>query len=430
MNDTVIHVENLGKRYRVGQTTGYSTLRDTLANIFTTPFRKTKSGKATAKHEMPGKYIWALKNISFEVKRGEALGIIGGNGAGKTTLLRILTRIAEPTEGYAEIRGRVGSLLEVGTGFHPELTGRENVFLNGAILGMKNREIKRKFDEIVDFSGVKQFIDTPLKRYSTGMQVRLAFAVAAFMEPEILLVDEVLAVGDAQFQKKCLGKMGELAGEGRTVLFVSHNMQAITRLCSSAVLLEKGQVTQTGNAAEVVNYYLNLGIDIPGAREWKELDSAPGDHVVRLRSVCTCNDEGKIADIIDIRRTFYLEMQYDVLKSEAVLTPVFRLENEDGIVVFSTIDSDSKWRSEQRAAGHYTTRVQIPGNLLSEGRITVLAGISTISPTIKHVYEKDVISFQVIDSTKGDSARGDWGGTIPGVIRPLLNWTTDFKEKK
>jgi lipopolysaccharide transport system ATP-binding protein len=255
MSDVAIRVENLGKLYRVGQFVGYKTIRESLMNAFSVPLRALKDGRQRTGDD---NYIWALKDVSFEVKQGEAIGIIGRNGAGKTTLLKILTRITNPTEGYAEIRGRAGSLLEVGTGFHPELTGRENIYLNGAVLGMKRKEIDRKFDEIVDFSGVEKFLDTPVKRYSSGMQVRLAFAIAAHLEPEILLVDEVLAVGDAEFQKKCLGKMSDVAKGGRTVLFVSHNMAAVHSLCETAVVLNQGEIAAIGPVAEAIYYYHGL----------------------------------------------------------------------------------------------------------------------------------------------------------------------------
>ena len=262
MSDIAIRVENLSKRYRIGQREAYKTLRDVLTDTFAAPFRRFRSqnhsGLPSAIQNTKSEYIWALKDVSFEIKQGEVLGIIGGNGAGKSTLLKILSRTTEPTEGYAEINGRVGSLLEVGTGFHPELTGRENIYLNAAILGMKRREIDRKFDEIVAFAEIEKFLDTPVKHYSSGMYVRLAFAVAAHLEPEILFVDEVLAVGDAAFQKKCLGKMGGAAKEGRTVLFVSHQMGAIAQLCNKAFLLNQGEVVQTGSVQHVVNYYMNL----------------------------------------------------------------------------------------------------------------------------------------------------------------------------
>lgn len=264
MSDIGIHIESLSKQYHIGGLQkGQDRLGEQLVDLFVAPFRragKLLRGQATGAAELDTE-IWALKDVSFEVKRGEVVGIIGHNGAGKSTLLKILSRITEPTEGYVDIYGRVSSLLEVGTGFHPELTGRENVFLNGAILGMRREEIERKFDEIVDFSGVEQFIDTPVKHYSSGMRVRLAFSVAAHLEPEILLIDEVLAVGDAAFQKKCLGKMGNVAREGRTVLFVSHQMAAIRRLCQRVILIDQGKVKMDGPADEVVQAYLGDDVE-------------------------------------------------------------------------------------------------------------------------------------------------------------------------
>jgi lipopolysaccharide transport system ATP-binding protein len=278
MSDIAIRAEGLSKRYRIGQREPYKALRDVLADALYAPFRAVTSTwggrQQTARENPSDNYIWALKDVSFEIRQGEVVGIIGRNGAGKTTLLKILSRITRPTKGYAEIHGRVGSLLEVGTGFHPELTGRENIYLNGAILGMKRAEIDRKFDEIVAFAEIEKFLDTPVKRYSSGMYVRLAFAVAAHLEPEILLVDEVLAVGDAAFQKKCLGKMGEVAREGRTVLFVSHNMAAITRLCPRALVLDSGACTFQGSAPDAINYYLQSGGS--ACRSYVDLRKAPG----------------------------------------------------------------------------------------------------------------------------------------------------------
>jgi lipopolysaccharide transport system ATP-binding protein len=274
MSETVINVENLSKRYVLGKKAGSEGLRHALQNVAAKPFRWLKRRSINAEHGLNGVHtngafakkhkseneFWALKNVSFEIKQGEVLGVIGRNGAGKSTLLKILSRITEQTEGRVEITGRVASLLEVGTGFHPELTGRENIFLNGAILGMSRAEIRRKFDEIVQFAEVEKFLDTPVKRYSSGMYVRLAFAVAAHLEPEILIVDEVLAVGDAQFQKKCLGKMQEVSRGGRTVIFVSHNMGTVTSLCSRALWLAQGRVHRTGPVREVINDYLSKGV--------------------------------------------------------------------------------------------------------------------------------------------------------------------------
>jgi lipopolysaccharide transport system ATP-binding protein len=259
MGDTVIRVENLGKRYRIGKRVRYQTLRDSVTEWAGLPLRWWRNWKSPQHHGEDNTF-WALRDLSFEVHRGDVLGIIGSNGAGKSTLLRILSRITEPTTGQAELHGRIGSLLEVGTGFHPELTGRENIFLNGAILGMKRREIVEKFDDIVAFAEVEQFIDTPVKHYSSGMYTRLAFAVAAHLEPEILIVDEVLAVGDAAFQQKCLGKMGEVARQGRTVLFVSHNMDAVARICGRAMLLEQGSLSLAGSPEETIASYYRTAV--------------------------------------------------------------------------------------------------------------------------------------------------------------------------
>jgi lipopolysaccharide transport system ATP-binding protein len=273
MSDIAIRCENLSKQYRIGRKERYKTLRDTLTDAMYGPFRRLRSvfDGSNVRAENGEDRIWALKDVSFEVNRGEVVGIIGRNGAGKSTLLKVLSRITEPTGGHAEIHGRIGSLLEVGTGFHPELTGRENIFLNGAILGMKRAEIRGKFDEIVAFAEVEKFIDTPVKHYSSGMYLRLAFAVAAHLEPEILLVDEVLAVGDALFQKKCLGKMGDAAKEGRTILFVSHDMTAIQVLCTKAVHLQAGEVVGIGPAVEQIEEYLNTVKRQTGIRSGKPI---------------------------------------------------------------------------------------------------------------------------------------------------------------
>jgi lipopolysaccharide transport system ATP-binding protein len=422
MTDTVIKVEKLGKRYRVGQTTGYGTVRDAVANIIAAPFRKNKSVAVTAKHETPDKYIWALKDISVEVKRGEALGIIGGNGAGKTTLLRLLTRITEPTEGYAEIRGRVGSLLEVGTGFHPELTGRENIFLNGAVLGMKNREVKREFDNIVEFSGVEQFIDTPLKRYSTGMQMRLAFSIAAHMEPEILLIDEVLAVGDAQFQKKCLGKMEEVGKSGRTVLFVSHNMSAIKRLCSRAILLQKGRLVKEGPPDEVINDYLDAVSETGGSRVWSA-ENAPGTDIV-LTSVKIANQSQTNVSSSEVQEPLQLHINYSV-KKPGLSFRCAAIFYTQGVCAFASVEPSEVKRDK---AGSYSSILSIPPNLLAEGDYAVSISIFSSQGMKNHyVQVKDAIVFRMFDPMTGDSARGDYVQNMGGVVCPLLDWQMDYE---
>jgi len=316
MSGTVIQVEGLGKRYRIGQGAQHTALRNLIGDALRAPARllrgsnhnsggETNGGSsAAANASMSANYggspfIWALKDVSFEVKEGEVVGLIGRNGAGKSTLLKILARITRPTEGQAEIRGRVGSLLEVGTGFHPELTGRENVFMSGAVLGMRAAEIRRKFDEIVAFSEVERFLDTPLKHYSSGMQMRLAFAVAAHLDPEILLVDEVLAVGDASFQKKCLGKMKAVSHEGRTILFVSHNMAAVKALCSRAILMADGAIALSGSVTSAVDRYLLGAATGTNAREWSNSASAPGNESVRISYVRIVPPDGEATITID-----------------------------------------------------------------------------------------------------------------------------------
>jgi len=425
MSNSVIKVANLGKMYRIGQTIRHDTIRDAITDFFTKHFKHRKVDRKSH-NEM----IWALKDISFEVERGELIGIIGRNGSGKTTLLKILSRITEPTEGRAEIRGRVGSLLEVGTGFHPELTGRENIFLNGAILGMAKREIKKKFDEIVAFAEVEKFIDTPVKRYSSGMYVRLAFAVAAHLEPEILLMDEVLAVGDTVFQKKCLGKMGDVAKQGRTVLFVSHNMAAVTRICQRTILLDGGRILRDGSSPKVVSDYLKSGLGMTAMREWPDISKSPGNDIVRLCAVRVRTEDGQIKEAIDIRNPVGIEMEFEVLKPGYVLGPNYHFFNEEGIYVFVTGDHDPTWHNRPRPVGRYISTAWIPGNFLAEGSLIVGAAIGTLEPFTIHFYERDVVAFQVVDSLDGNSARGDYAGPMPGVVRPLLKWTTQFYPDK
>lgn len=372
--------------------------------------------------------IWALKNVSFEVKQGEVVGIIGRNGAGKSTLLKILSKITDPASGRAQIRGRLSTLLEVGTGFHQELTGRENVYLNGTILGMRKYEIDRKFDEIVDFSGIEKFIDTPVKRYSSGMKVRLAFAVGAHLEPEILLIDEVLAVGDIRFQKKCLDKMQHVGEQGRTVLFVSHNMPAITRLCPRTILLDTGSLIADGQSHRVVSVYLNSdsATGTSAEREWPDKAQAPGDDVVRLRAMRVRTEQGDITDAFDIRRPIGLEMEYEVLEPGHILLPYYNLFNERGVRVLSAVDQAPAWRGRPRPVGRYISTAWIPGNLLAEGSMFVGVAMRAPDPKIKHFNEYEAIAFQVIDSLDGDSARGDFAGRMSGTVRPLLEWDTQL----
>jgi lipopolysaccharide transport system ATP-binding protein len=429
MGDIAVYLEGISKQYRIGgRRAKYKTLRDTLTDAFVSPFRRAGGllhGQTRGAPELR-QTIWAVKDVSFEVRHGEVVGVIGRNGAGKSTLLKVLSRITEPTAGFGEIHGRVGSLLEVGTGFHPELTGRENIFLNGAILGMRRAEIKGKFDQIVAFAEVEKFIDTPVKHYSSGMYLRLAFAVAAHLEPEILLVDEVLAVGDASFQRKCLNKMQDVGQQGRTVLFVSHNMPAITRLCERTILLDEGRVLQDGPSQQVVGAYLNSGLGTTAAREWRELAKAPGNDIVRLCAVRVRTEGGQITDAIDIRQPVGVEIEYEVLKPGYALLPHYSLHNQNGVYVLTGIDQDPAWRRRPRPPGRYVSTGWIPGNLLAEGTMIIGAAMRTVEPDTLHFYERDAVAFQVIDCPDGDTARGDFAKPIPGVVRPLLKWTTQF----
>ena len=429
MSDLAIRVEGLSKQFYISETqVRYKALRDVMTDAFVSPFRRTARllrGQATGAAELY-KEFWALKDVSFQVKPGEVVGVIGPNGAGKSTLLKILTRISEPTKGFAEIRGRVGSLLEVGTGFHPELTGRENTFLNGAILGMTKAEIEQKFEEIVAFAEVEEFIDTPVKHYSTGMQVRLAFAVAAHFEPEILVVDEVLAVGDARFQRKCLNKMQDVGKHGRTVLFVSHNMSAIGGLCTRAILLNEGRIIQDGPSHQVVSAYYKSGCGTTAVREWLDPSTAPGGSFARVRAVRVRGPDGLISEAHDIRQPITVEMEYDVLKSGRVLLPNMYFWNEEGVCVFGVQDLDPAWRRRRRPTGRYVSKVQIPGNFLADGMLSVEANLVTLDPLIIQYRLHNAVAFQVVDSLSADTARGDYAGKFPGVMRPLLEWTTEY----
>lgn len=426
---SIIEVKNIGKKYDITHERGrYVALRDVLVNIIKSPlaFLKTKARRVIGFERK--EEFWALKNIFFNVNQGEVVGIIGANGAGKSTLLKILSQITPPTEGEVILRGRVGSLLEVGTGFHPELTGRENIFLNGAILGMKKKEIAKKFDEIVEFSGIEKFLDTPIKYYSSGMYVRLAFSVAAHMEPDILIIDEVLAVGDAEFQKKCLGKMEEMAkGKGRTILFVSHNVAAITRLCQRTILLSKGEIIKDGPTKEVTDAYLHSGIGLTASKEWLDLKKAPGNDIVRLCAI-KVKQKNQVIDKVDIRLPVEIEMEYEVLKPGHILCPDYYFFNEEGACIFMAGDYGKTWSQTPRKKGRYTSAVEIPGNFLTEGTIIVGATIRTLKPFFIHFEALDAVAFYVIDTFDGDSARGNYTNRMYGIVRPLLQWTTQFNE--
>jgi lipopolysaccharide transport system ATP-binding protein len=433
MIETAVRVDKLSKQYRIGARQGrYGTLRDqivlNLKSLFGRNGYSGTSGTNRSDVSEGGDHtpatLWALNDVSFEVKQGEVLGIIGRNGAGKSTLLKLLSRITEPTSGRIEINGRVSSLLEVGTGFHGELTGRENVYLNGTILGMKRGEIAKKFDEIVAFAGVEQFIDTPVKHYSSGMYLRLAFAVAAHLEPEILIVDEVLAVGDADFQRKCLGKMAGVADQGRTIFFVSHNMPAITRLCKRVLYMDEGRLRLDGSAHEVVKSYLHSELGTMASREWPQLGKAPKGEIARLCAVRVRTDDGICTDKIDIRKPVGIEIEYEVLKPGFKLRSSIGVNNEEGVHVFEAIENNPDWRLRMRDPGRYRVTAWIPGNFLAEGTMIVDVGLGTVQPNILQFIVRQAVAFHVVDSVDGDSARGDYAGPMPGVVRPLLKWDT------
>jgi len=362
----------------------------------------------------PSDWVYALKDVSFEVKRGEVLGIIGRNGAGKSTLLKILSRVTTQSSGQIKVKGRIASLLEVGTGFHPELTGRENIFLNGAILGMRKAEIARKFDEIVEFSGCARYIDTPVKRYSSGMYVRLAFAVAAHLEPEILIVDEVLAVGDAEFQKKCLGKMKDVAGHGRTILFVSHNMAAVKALCSRAVYLANGLLEMQGPTNDIVNAYLKAGMDGASEKVWNDKDSAPGNENILLESVSVKPPRGE--DVITVDSGAVIEVGFQNHRPEINLDVTAFVRNAEDLVLFESGFILSSNRDSRR--GTYRVRGEIPGHLLNAGHYSLTVLFGRDQSYVLYRFD-NVVSFAVENTTTG---RGFNMRVAPGVIRPQLLW--------
>ena len=416
MSELAIEVQRLGKRYRLGRGpqghSRYRTLRDTLTEGVQQIFQRNGSAK-DEKQE-----FWALRDVSFEVSQGEVVGIIGRNGAGKSTLLKILSRITEPTTGVAHIKGRVASLLEVGTGFHPELTGRENIYLNGAILGMSRVEIKSKFDEIVAFAAIEQFLDTPVKRYSSGMYVRLAFAVAAHLEPEILVIDEVLAVGDAEFQKKCLGKIHDVSRGGRTVLFVSHNMGAVSKLCEHALWLDQGKLIIRGTTSEVIGRYLTSQTETSGYCEWPDGIANNDVDEFKLFAVRILNENLQTTANLDATKLFFVEIRYAIYKSLPYLRVGFALGAVDGTIIFETQDADHPQYAGRREPGEYVMRCHIPGDFLTPGRyvISVNAGM----PELKHLaYLPSVLSLEVEDTLDSSSLMFR---NREGMIRPKLKW--------
>jgi lipopolysaccharide transport system ATP-binding protein len=406
MSTLAISARGLGKQYRVGQVeTAYGRARRRLLT------------------RQPVEFAWAIHDLDFDIHEGDSVAIVGRNGAGKSTLLKVLARITEPTAGYADVWGRVGALLEVGTGFHAELTGRENVYLNGAILGMTTGEVRRKFDEIVEFSGVGKYIDTPVKWYSSGMYVRLAFAVAAHLEPEILIVDEVLAVGDAEFQKRCLGRMGEVAQDGRTVLFVSHNMQAVRRLCRKGILLEKGQLVVQGDAESVVHRYLS-SVESPehGRRRWDDPDERPGDELCRVVAISATDEAGRPSTSFFTSGPIKVTLEFELAALDSSFTAGFDLATVDGVVVFRSYLTDmAEEEAPKLNVGRNAITCTIPPGLLNSGRyaVHVRIGLHWVK-WIVHL--DDVLHFDVVADHGESLFLND--RARPGVVAPILEWVS------
>ncbi|MBI5649277.1 MAG: ABC transporter ATP-binding protein [Chloroflexi bacterium] len=425
MTDLALRVENLGKQYRIGAAQKrHSTLRDAISDFrFQISDLLRFNRKSEIENRKSQDTIWALKDVSFDVKRGEVVGIIGRNGAGKSTLLKILSSITKPTEGRVTLNGRVGSLLEVGTGFHAELTGRENIFLNGAILGMGKREIERKFDEMVAFAEVEKFIDTPVKHYSSGMYVRLAFAVAAHLEPEILVVDEVLAVGDAQFQKKCLGKMGDVAKEGRTVLFVSHNMQAVTSLCTRGIQLAEGKLTRDSDALMAVREYMMTSASESGEVVWGDLTTAPGDDLFRLRAVRLIGRNGQPSMRFQSGESIRVRMEFDLAQVNSALVIGFDLTTPEGVTVMRCYHNDSAEKNwPPLHIGRNCIESQLPASLLNAGSFVISPRVSL--HCVRWILKLDSVVLFEVELTHGVSPFWNVVNSRnrPGVIAPIISW--------
>ncbi|MFN0188035.1 MAG: ABC transporter ATP-binding protein [Bacteroidia bacterium] len=402
MSTPILEVQSISKRFKLHhERKSYVTLRESLSSMFSSSKELDED-------------FWVLKNINFNVSSGESLGIIGRNGAGKSTLLKILSRISPPTSGKIISRGRIASLLEVGTGFHMELTGRENIFMNGSLLGMKRKEIKAKFEEIVDFAGVERFLDTPLKHYSSGMQLRLAFSVAAHLEPEVLIIDEVLAVGDAGFQRKCIGKMEEISKHGRTILFVSHNFSAVQSLCNRCIYLKGGGVESDGSPQDVIQEYLK---DISENKANNHSRSAFGDEVAQLIDVRVSDSNGESVQFVDYSQSFKIEFDYEIITDGFFPTPNVHLSNVQSEKVFVAVMPKSQVPTSK---GFYTARVEIPAQLLNPNSYIVGIALTSFETMKVHFYEPESIIFSVEEDI--NLRPHDFRQSIPGVIRPNLKW--------
>jgi len=427
----VIEIKNLFKEYRLG-IIGHGTLREDLQTWWAKirgeedPNSILFSNKQLDE-DRASDHILALNDINLTVDKGERLGIIGKNGAGKTTLLKILAQIASPTKGSAKIKGRVASLIAVGTGFHSELTGRENVYLNGAILGLRKAEINERFDEIVKFSGVEKFIDTPVKRYSSGMNIRLGFAVAAHLDPDVLIVDEVLAVGDYEFQKKCIGKMSDVASEGRTILFVSHNLGSIRDLCTRTILLDKGKKVRDGNTKDVISYYTSSSSKCAGEKVFN-LETA-GNKTVKLKSVRSLNDSDEVCNQFTVRDNIYIQIEYDLFFEKNIFEVQIFLRNHLNQEVFFSYDDQGKLSIDERVRrpGQYNSVCKIPGDLLNDGSYSVLVKLVDNNTTF---CQEEGCSFDINESMDPKGARGLWTqtGRWPEVsVRPKLEWEIEYE---
>lgn len=422
----VITAENLGKKYTLSQKNrednDYLSLRESISNGISTSFHsllKKGSRPLTSRKED----FWALKDISFEIDQGNRVGIIGSNGAGKSTLLKLLSRITEPTTGEIKIKGRVASLLEVGTGFHPELTGKENIYLNGAVLGMKRTEIRKKFDQIVSFAEVEKFLDTPVKRYSSGMYVRLAFSVAAHLEPEILIVDEVLAVGDERFQKKCLGRMEDIGNEGRTVIYVSHQMSTVSSLCNRAILLNKGEIASIGTPSQVIFDYFSGNDKNNSAFINYELENRYiGDEQAQLLEAFITNQQGSLISQAEISEPIEIHMKYRMLVDGLKSVPNFHFYRSDGTCAFVTSNSEQV----EHKQGEHRATCTLPANFLNDGVYFIGLALTSFEKGVKiHFFQKDALMFNLRDSMQGTVGRIGWTGVIPGSVRPQLSWRID-----
>ncbi len=426
-NEVILQASGLSKRYRIGARSGSDrSAKARLVNFVTQPVQRFKNIRNLSNFDSRNPeedVIWALKDVSFDVRRGEVLGIMGANGAGKSTLLKILSRIITPTSGEFRYQGTLSSLLEVGTGFNGELTGRENIYLNGSILGMRRAEIDRVFDEIVDFSGVERFIDTPVKRYSSGMTVRLAFSVAAHLDPDILLLDEVLSVGDAEFSQKSMQKMESVAMNGRTVILVSHSASAVARLCDRAIFIAGGAIAASGSVEQITGLYLGNTVHTRASKSWQTALAPCAEGLVRLLSVRIIDAQREPLEIVDVRQRFGVEVCFEILQPGRTILPEFQLVNAAGEVLFTAIENRTKWSYTPRELGLHTSTGWVEGNALNEGRYSVNISLSSLAPRASYLTENEALYFQVIDPLEGDSARSDYGLTPPGLISPRLHWS-------